>query len=253
MALDHRGEVVVDQGWVNSTGETIWQRAERLAPYCSGFLTTFVEDEGCLQGMNIEAVKKLKAALPGQLTVAGGIKETAEVAAISALGIDVQVGMALYKGLVSPIDSVLQSIKYAADGLIPTIVQDPAGQILMLAYSSQESLKLALSEGRGIYFSRSRQEIWRKGETSGHVQELISCRSDCDRDTLLFTVKQADAACHNNTYSCFGQATSDRKFSLSSLFATLQERRINAPEGSYTAKLFANRRLLLKKNYGRSL
>jgi phosphoribosyl-ATP pyrophosphohydrolase/phosphoribosyl-AMP cyclohydrolase len=247
VALDHRGEVVVDQGWVNSTGETIWQRAERLAPYCCGFLTTFVEDEGCLQGMNIEAVKKLKDALPGQLTVAGGIKETAEVAAISALGIDVQVGMALYKGLVSPIDSVLQSIKFAADGLIPTIVQDPAGQILMLAYSSRESLKLALSEGRGIYFSRSRQEIWRKGETSGHVQELISCRSDCDRDTLLFTVKQADAACHNNTYSCFGQATSDRKFSLSSLFATLQERRINAPEGSYTAKLFANRRLLLKK------
>lgn len=155
VALDHRGEVVVDQGWVNSTGETIWQRAERLAPYCSGFLTTFVEDEGCLQGMNIEAVKKLKAALPGQLTAAGGIKETAEVAAISALGIDVQVGMALYKGLVSPIDSVLQSIKYAADGLIPTIVQDPAVQILMLAYSSQESLKLALSEGRGIYFSLS--------------------------------------------------------------------------------------------------
>lgn len=247
VALDHRGEVVVDQGWVNSTGETIWQRAERLAPYCSGFLTTFVEDEGCLQGMNIEAVKKLKAALPGQLTVAGGIKETSEVAAISALGIDVQVGMALYKGLVSPIDSVLHSIKFAADRLIPTIVQDPAGQILMLAYSSQESLKLALSEGRGIYFSRSRQEIWRKGETSGHVQELISCRSDCDRDTLLFTVKQADAACHNNTYSCFGQATSDRKFSLSSLFATLQERRVNAPEGSYTAKLFGNRRLLLKK------
>jgi phosphoribosyl-AMP cyclohydrolase / phosphoribosyl-ATP pyrophosphohydrolase len=247
VALDHRGEVVVDQGWVNSTGETIWQRADRLAPYCSGFLTTFVEDEGCLQGMNIEAVKKLKDALPGQLTVAGGIKETAEVAAISALGIDVQVGMALYKGLVNPIDSVLQSIKFAADGLIPTIVQDPAGQILMLAYSSQESLKLALSEGRGIYFSRSRQEIWRKGETSGHVQELISCRSDCDRDTLLFTVKQADAACHNNTYSCFGQATSDRKFSLSSLFATLQERRVNAPESSYTAKLFANRRLLLKK------
>lgn len=247
VALDHRGEVVVDQGWVNSTGETIWQRADRLAPYCSGFLTTFVEDEGCLQGMNIEAVKKLKDALPGQLTVAGGIKETAEVAAISALGIDVQVGMALYKGLVNPIDSVLQSIKFAADGLIPTIVQDPAGQILMLAYSSQESLKLALSKGRGIYFSRSRQEIWRKGETSGHVQELISCRSDCDRDTLLFTVKQADAACHNNTYSCFGQATSDRKFSLSSLFATLQERRVNAPEGSYTAKLFANRRLLLKK------
>jgi len=247
VALDHRGEVVVDQGWVNSTGETIWQRAERLAPYCSGFLTTFVEDEGCLKGMNLEAIRKLKEALPGQLTVAGGIKETAEVSAISALGIDVQVGMALYKGLVSPVDAVLQSVKFGADGLMPTIVQDPAGQVLMLAYSSKESLKLALTEGRGIYFSRSRQEIWRKGETSGHVQELISCRTDCDRDTLLFTVKQSDAACHNDTYSCFGQATSDRKFSLTSLFATLQERRLSAPEGSYTAKLFANRRLLLKK------
>jgi phosphoribosyl-AMP cyclohydrolase / phosphoribosyl-ATP pyrophosphohydrolase len=247
VALDHKDEVVVDNGWVNSTGETIWQRAERLAPHCSGFLTTFVQDEGCLKGMNLEAIKKLKAALPGLLTVAGGIKETAEVSAISALGIDVQVGMALYKGLVSPVDAVLESVKFAKDGLIPTIVQDQAGQVLMLAYSSAQSLKLALSEGRGIYFSRSRQEIWRKGETSGNVQELISCRTDCDRDCLLFTVKQTTAACHNDTYSCFGQATSDRKFSLQSLFATLKQRQVEPPEGSYTVKLFANRRLLLKK------
>jgi len=247
VALDHRGEVVVDQGWVNSTGETIWQRAERLAPYCSGFLTTFVEGEGCLEGMNLEAVQKLKEKLPGQLTVAGGIKETAEVAKISALGIDVQVGMALYRGLVDPVQAVVQSIKFDQKNLVPTVVQDQNGQVLMMAYSSPESLTLALKEGRGIYFSRSRQEIWHKGDTSGSVQELISCRADCDRDCLLFTVKQTKSACHNATYSCFGQATSDRRFSLPELFDTLKDRKKSPRPESYTAKLFASRRMLLKK------
>ena len=247
VALDHRGEVVVDQGWVNSTGETIWDRAARLAPHCSGFLTTFVEGEGCLEGMNIDAVKNLKAKLPGQLTVAGGIKETSEVAQISALGVDVQVGMALYKGLVDPVEAVVQSVKYDAAGLVPTIVQDPHGQVLMMAFSSAESLSLALKLGRGVYYSRSRQKIWHKGDTSGSVQELISCRVDCDRDCLLFTVKQTKAACHNDTYSCFGSATSDRKFSLGELFEIVGDRKTNPKPESYTAKLFASRKLLLKK------
>jgi phosphoribosyl-AMP cyclohydrolase / phosphoribosyl-ATP pyrophosphohydrolase len=247
VALDHRGEVVVDQGWANSTGETIWQRAERLAPFCSGFLTTFVEGEGCLEGMNIEAVKNLKEKLPGQLTVAGGIKQTSEVAEISALGVDVQVGMALYKGLVNPAEAVVQSVKFDTNGLVPTIVQDQAGQVLMMAYSSAESLKMALTEGRGVYFSRSRKEIWHKGDTSGNVQELISCRVDCDRDCLLFTVRQTRHACHNDTYSCFGQATSDRRFSLPELFDILKDRKVSPRPESYTAKLFADRRMLLKK------
>jgi phosphoribosyl-ATP pyrophosphohydrolase/phosphoribosyl-AMP cyclohydrolase len=247
VALDHRGEVVVDQGWANSTGETIWSRAERLAPYCSGFLTTFVEGEGCLEGMNIEAVKNLKERLPGQLTVAGGIKETAEVAQISALGVDVQVGMALYKGLVDPAAAVVESVKFDSNGLVPTIVQDPSGQVLMMAYSSPESLRLALTEGRGVYFSRSRKEIWHKGDTSGSVQELVSCRADCDRDCLLFTVRQTRNACHNDTYSCFGQATSDRRFSMPELFDILKDRKVAPKPESYTAKLFADRNMLLKK------
>ncbi len=226
VALDHRGEVVVDQGWANSTGETIWDRAERLAPFCSGFLTTFVEGEGCLEGMNIEAVKNLKQKLPGQLTVAGGIKETSEVAQISALGVDAGWrGGGLYKGLVDPGAAVVESIKFDGAGLVPTVVQDQSGQVLMMAFSSPESLKIALSEGRGVYYSRSRQEIWRKGETSGSVQELISCRADCDRDCLLFTVRQSGSACHNNTYSCFGQASSDRRFSLPELFDIIKDRK----------------------------
>ena len=247
VALDHRGEVVVDQGWANSTGETIWQRAERLAPFCSGFLTTFVEGEGCLEGMNIDAVKNLKEKLPGQLTVAGGIKETSEVAQISALGVDVQVGMALYKGLVDPADAVVESVRFDSGGLVPTVVQDQSGQVLMMAYSSPASLKAALTEGRGVYFSRSRKAIWHKGDTSGNVQELISCRVDCDRDCLLFTVRQTRHACHNDTYSCFGQASSDRRFSLPELFDILKDRKASPRPESYTAKLFADRRMLLKK------
>lgn len=247
VALDHRGEIVVDKGWENSTGETIWQRAERLAPYCSGFLTTFVEGEGCLQGMDIAAIKELRKRLPGQLTVAGGIATLDEVIEISGLGIDVQVGMALYTGLIDPVESVVKSVKFHADGLVPTVVQDLSGQVLMVAYSTAESLTRALREGKGVYFSRSRNEIWEKGLTSGNSQQLISCRVDCDRDCLLFTVMQNRAACHNDTYSCFGTVSADRKFSMNELFETLQSRKAEPPSKSYTQTLFADRRLLLKK------
>jgi phosphoribosyl-ATP pyrophosphohydrolase/phosphoribosyl-AMP cyclohydrolase len=247
VALDHKGEIVVDQGWENATGETVWQRAERLSPYCSGFLTTFVEGEGCLNGMDLEAIKSLKKRLKGHLTVAGGIAETEEIVAISELGIDVQVGMALYTGRIDPVDAVVRTIQFKENNLVPTIVQDQSGQVLMMAYSSKESLTAALKQGKGVYFSRSRNEIWEKGLTSGNTQTLISCRVDCDRDCLLFTVKQENAACHNETYSCFGGVTSDRKFSLNELFETLQSRKETGSAKSYTATLFADRRLLLKK------
>ncbi len=247
VALDHKGDVVVDQGWVNSTGETVWQRAERLAPFCSGFLTTFVEKEGCLEGIDIEAVKKLKETLAGQLTVAGGIKNSEEIQEISSMGIDVQVGMALYTGKVNPAEAVVGSLKFNDDGLIPTIVQDVRGQVLMLAYSSEESLLKALNEGKGVYYSRSRKSLWQKGETSGNSQELVSCRVDCDRDSLIFTVRQTNAACHNETYSCFGTASSDRKFGIDQLFEVLQSRKEKPTPNSYSATLFADRRVLLKK------
>lgn len=247
VALDHKGEIVVDQGWENATGETIWARAERLAPYCAGFLATFVEGEGCLNGMDIEAIKGLKDKIKGQLTVAGGIAETDEIVQISALGVDVQVGMALYTGRIDPIEAVVKSIVFKEDGLVPTIVQDQTGQVLMMAYSSRDSLSRALREGKGIYFSRSRNEIWEKGLTSGNAQKLISCRVDCDRDCLLFTVVQENAACHNQTYSCFGGVTSDRKFSLPELFETIQSRKNSGSSKSYTATLLSDRRLLLKK------
>lgn len=247
VALDHRGEVVVDHGWDKSTSETIWQRAEKVSSYCSGFLVTYVETEGTLSGMNLDAIQNLKSRLNGQLTVAGGIATVDEIASISKLGIDVQVGMALYTGKIEIAEAVVQSLTFNDAGLIPTIVQDEWGQVLMMAYSSAVSLARALKEGKGIYFSRSRNEIWEKGLTSGHVQTLLSCRVDCDRDCLLFTVRQNGAACHNDTYSCFGSATSDRKFKLPALFDTIRSRKQTKKEGSYTTSLLTDRRLLLKK------
>lgn len=101
----------------------------------------------------------------------------------------------------------LQQLKYNADGLIPAIVQDAEnGQVLMLAYMNAESLQISLEEGRTCYWSRSRSELWRKGETSGNIQLIRSISTDCDRDTLLVTVEQKGPACHKGTRSCFEES-----------------------------------------------
>lgn len=249
VALDHINGEVVDRGWTNNTGESIWDRADRLEPYCNGYLVTFVDAEGGLGGLPRAAASDVLKRLKRHVTVAGGIASATEVAELSSLGADVQVGMALYKGLVDPVDAVVSSIDFskADNGLVPTIVQDVSGQVLMLAYSSSDSLKAALTEGKGIYYSRSRKELWEKGLTSGSTQRLISCRVDCDRDTLLFKVEQTASACHRGSYSCFGQATASRQFSLPQLFELLKQRKAELPEGSYSATLFKNRRKLLKK------
>jgi len=99
----------------------------------------------------------------------------------------------------------LQSeIKYDASGLVPAIVQDSStNEILMLAYMNAESLALTLSTGETHFWSRSRQELWHKGATSGNIQEVVEVRVDCDADTLLILVNPAGAACHTGNRSCF--------------------------------------------------
>jgi len=98
----------------------------------------------------------------------------------------------------------VDELKYDAAGLIPAIVQDKDnGDVLMLAYMNAASLKITLEEGRTCFWSRSRRELWRKGDTSGHVQTVASIMTDCDRDTLLIKVAQAGVACHKGTRSCF--------------------------------------------------
>jgi phosphoribosyl-ATP pyrophosphohydrolase len=130
-----------------------------------------------------------------------------------------------------------------SNGLIPTIVQDENNQALMLAYSTQETVKRALARKKGVYFSRSRDEIWIKGETSGNFQELTKVRYDCDHDTLLYTVRQTGEACHLNRYSCFGK----KLFGFSELLKVIKERIAYPPPNSYTNKLVNDEKLLLGK------
>ena len=96
------------------------------------------------------------------------------------------------------------SLKFNGDGLVPAIAQDAeSGEVLMMAWMTAEAVKRTLETGRVTYWSRSRQAFWVKGETSGHVQELVDLRVDCDRDCLLLQVRQIGPACHTNRRSCF--------------------------------------------------
>jgi phosphoribosyl-AMP cyclohydrolase len=97
-----------------------------------------------------------------------------------------------------------ETLTYTADGLIPAIAQDAtSGEVLMMAWMSAESIRRTLETGRVTYWSRSRQAFWVKGETSGHVQELVALRVDCDRDCLLLRVNQTGPACHTGRRTCF--------------------------------------------------
>ena len=130
-------------------------------------------------------------------------------------------------------------LKYNADGLIPAIVQDHyTKKVLMLAYMNEESLKISMEEGRTCFFSRN--QLWRKGETSGNVQEIVSIKTDCDRDTLLVDVIKQGPACHTGAESCFFNdiKTGEEQFSYEGLYQMLVDRKINKKEGSYTTYLF---------------
>ena len=101
------------------------------------------------------------------------------------------------------IDIDISKVKFDEKGLVPAIVQEANGKVLMLAYMNEESLKKTIETGYTWFYSRSRQELWNKGATSGHVQKVVDIKGDCDEDTLLITVIQTGAACHTGAHSCF--------------------------------------------------
>ncbi|MCF7916465.1 MAG: phosphoribosyl-AMP cyclohydrolase [Candidatus Omnitrophica bacterium] len=105
----------------------------------------------------------------------------------------------------------ISELKFNDQGLIPAIVQDQkSGDVLMIAYMNQESIKITLEEGRTCFYSRSRQKLWRKGETSGHIQKVKDIYYDCDKDALLIVVDQTGVACHTGEWSCFYRKLSQK-------------------------------------------
>ena len=137
----------------------------------------------------------------------------------------------------------IDELKFDEKGLIPAIVVDAESkQVLTLAYMNRESLEISMNEGRTCFWSRSRQELWRKGETSGNVQHIVDVTADCDRDALVIRVNKTGPACHLGTDSCFNSPVfssgAAEPFSVNGLYALLEGRRETLPEGSYTTYLF---------------
>lgn len=136
----------------------------------------------------------------------------------------------------------INTLKFDEKGLIPAIVVDAeTKKVLTLAYMNKESLEISMAEGKTCFWSRSRQELWRKGETSGNYQYIQSITADCDADALVVMVKKDGPACHTGADSCFndtifGEPSVD--FSVASLYKKLLSRKEQMPEGSYTTYLF---------------
>lgn len=234
VAIDTKGDKVVNQGWVNVTDMTPQNMIARMDAYCSEYLFTNVDVEGMMQGLKFKIVDELKTLTTHPMTIAGGITTISDIEALEKRNLNSQIGMAIYTGAIKLSEAFTDMIDFEkGSGLVPTIVEDEKGQILMLAYSNRQSLLQTFKTGLGTYFSRSRNEIWVKGKTSSNVQTFITARYDCDRDTLLFRVKQENRACHLEQYSCFG----DQRFSLSNLYEVIAERIENPSPKSYTSKI----------------
>lgn len=245
VALDSFEGEVVTHGWTKGTGQQVDDKLAELRDLTSGFLLTFVEREGRMTGTDPATLTRyLEAAGNCRVTFAGGITGADEIGQIHALGADAQVGMALYKDEFTLGDAVAACLRSdRPDGLWPTVVTNERGQALGLAYSNHDSVSASLESGNATYWSRSRGELWQKGLTSGATQQLLRVDTDCDDDALRYTVTQAGRGfCHREQTSCFGDFDG-----FTELERRLIDRVENAPEGSFTKRLFDDRALLASK------
>lgn len=137
----------------------------------------------------------------------------------------------------------INELKFDSNGLIPAVVVDSiTKKVLTVAYMNKESLEISMEKGLTCFFSRSRQELWLKGETSGNYQHIVSITTDCDKDALVVVVEKDGPACHKGTDSCFNdtvwQSDELNEFTMQGLYKLLEGRMKDRPEGSYTTYLF---------------
>ncbi len=232
IAIDSLKENIHTNGWTHNTQIKLFEAADRLSNFCSEFLFTYIDNEGTMEGIDLDVVRKLRGITKNRLVVAGGISTLNEIKNLSDMGVDVQLGMALYTRKIDLVDAFVNSVKFV-NGLIPTITQDYTGRVLMLGYSNEESLKETFMTRFMHYYSRSRNRLWKKGEESQNTQRVLRLRADCDRDTILATVVQNNFACHTGNYSCFGE----RIFDIYELYEIVRERILSKDPNSYTASL----------------
>ena len=225
------------KGWTETADISLIEGAKEAEKYASELLFTCVEKEGCMQGTDMDMCRQLRQAVKCRVVAAGGVNSLKQIEELEKLGCDVQLGMALYTGAVSLKDSFLACLNWEkVNGMIPVIAQSVNGEVLMMGYSNREAVAKTFDTGKLTVFSRTRNVLWTKGETSGHYLEVVKMRADCDRDTILATVIPHGGACHTGSFTCFGSEPDERS-SMERLYATIAERFANPRPGSYTTTL----------------
>ncbi|HAC32845.1 MAG TPA: phosphoribosyl-ATP diphosphatase, partial [Treponema sp.] len=227
ISVDAIGGKIAVKGWTETVDISLIEGAKEAEKYCSELLFTCVEKEGCMQGTDMDSVRALRQAVKCRVVAAGGVNSLEQIVELEKMGCDVQLGMALYTGVVSLKDAFIGCLDFEkAGGLIPVIAQSPSGEVLMLGFANKEAFEKSFETGRLTFFSRTKNRLWTKGEESHHYLDLIKMRVDCDRDTVLATVFPNGGVCHTGSYTCFGSEP-DAKSNLERLYATVAERFAN--------------------------
>ncbi len=237
ISVDSIGGKIAVKGWTQTVDIPLIEGAKAAQKFCSELLFTAVEKEGCMNGTDLEACKALRAAVDCRVVVAGGVNSIEQITELEKIGCDVQLGMALYTGKVSLKDSFISCLNWEKVGtMIPVIAQSVAGEVLMMGYANKTALEKSFETEKLTFFSRTRNTLWTKGETSGNFLKIVKMRADCDRDTVLATVIPSGPTCHTGSWTCFSSEAGE-KSNLERLSQIIAERFKNPRPGSYTATL----------------
>ena len=229
------GKIAV-KGWTETVDISLVEGAKQAEKFCSELLFTCVEKEGCMEGTNIDYAKELREAVKCRVVVAGGVSSVEEISTLEKMHCDVQLGMALYTNKVSLKDAFVSCLDFDKMTLIPVIAQSVNGEVLMQGFANQEAVLKTFDCGKLTFWSRSRNELWTKGETSGNFLNVVKMRVDCDRDCILATVVPTGPSCHTGSWTCFGTDPGE-KSTMGRLYDVIKDRFANPRPGSYTATL----------------
>ncbi len=227
VGIDARDGMAAAEGWLEDSGRDYIQVAKEMEALGVQYLVcTDIAKDGAMAGPNLPMLDRLNRSVSCNVIASGGVSSLLDLVALVDLGLYGAIaGKSVYTGALdlragfsachrisiqnhkTPAALEDELDRYFQKGeLIPAIIQEEGtNEVLMLAYMNRESLQKTLETGQTWFYSRSRQELWHKGETSGHFQDVVEAYADCDEDTLLFKVRQTGAACHTGHHSCFYQ------------------------------------------------
>ncbi len=237
ISVDSINGMIAVKGWTETANISLIEGAKAAEAYASELLFTCVEKEGCMNGTDLAMVRELRNSVHCRVVAAGGVSTTEEINQLENMGCDVQLGMALYTGAVKLPECFISCLNWdKTKGLVPVIAQSPEHEVLMMGFVNQDALRMTFDTGKLTFYSRTKNRLWTKGETSGHYLQLVSVRADCDRDTILATVIPSGGVCHTGSWTCFS-SDPDARSSMERLYATISDRFANPKPGSYTATL----------------